>query len=254
MKLRAGYDQTFRYVRQNAHGLAYDVGFHVYQRNDGAFIVGYEVVQEATDCQFGSGAIRLNFEGTREEAEAHVRALLEKMIDNLTDESGERVTRTGERARYRIVEWNDGTDGAIEDLVLRCPELVLGRYVAIASCDSGPYTPTDEEFTAGWSKIGALAVSPLVTEVSQLPMPGFDEWYVYDRFIKFEPHANFVNRLGFSPLNVDDTYTEEFWKQVAKLEPQHVLGSGTPGVFLVTRDKTLFEAVNRTGFCGGSYS
>ncbi|MFC5431008.1 hypothetical protein ACFPTO_19710 [Paraburkholderia denitrificans] len=243
MKFRAGYDQTFRYVRQNAHGLAYDVGFHVYQRDDGTFIFGYEVVQEATDCQFGNGAIRLNFEGTREEAEAHVRAFLEKMIDNLTDESGERVTRTGERAGYRIVEWSDGTDGAIEDLVLRCPELVLGRYVAIASCDSGPYTPTDEEFTAGWSKIGTLAVSPLVKVVSQLPMPGFDEWYVYDRFIKFEPHANFVNRLGFSPLNVDDTYTDEFWRQVAKLEPLHVLGSGTPGVFLVTRDNTLFEAV-----------
>ena len=152
---------------------------------------------------------------------------------------------TGERAGYRIVEWSDGTDGDIEDLVLRCPELVLGRYVAIASCDSGPYTPTDKEFTAGWSKIDRLAVSPLVKVVSQLPMPGFDEWYVYDRFMKFEPHANFVNRLGFSPLNVGDTYTEEFWRQVAKLEPLYVLGAGTPGLFLVTRDITLFEAVTR---------
>ncbi|CAE6824552.1 hypothetical protein [Paraburkholderia haematera] len=245
MKLQAGYDQTFQYVRQNAHGLTYEVGFHIYQRNDGTFIFGYEVVQEATDCRFGNGASRLDFEGTREEAEAHVRALLEKMIDNLTDEGEERVTRTGERAGYRIVEWNDGTDGAIEDLVLCYPELVLGRYVAIASCDSGPYAPTDEEFTAGWSKIGALAVSPLVKVISQLPMPGFDEWYVYDRLLKLEPHANFVNRLGFSPLNVDDTYTEEFWRQVIKLEPLHVLGSGTPGLFLVTRDKTLFEAAAR---------
>ncbi|WP_244138810.1 MULTISPECIES: hypothetical protein [Burkholderia] len=245
MKLQAGYDQTFQYVRQNAHGLAYDVGFHVYQRNDGTFIFGYEVVQEETDCRFGNGASRLDFEGTRIEAEAHVRILLEKMIDNLTDEGGERVTRTGERAGYRIAEWTDGTDGDIEELVLRCPELVLGRHVAIASCDSGPYTPTDEEFMVGWSKFGELAVSPLVKAVSQLPMPGFDEWYVYERLIKFEPHSNFVNRLGFSPLNVDDKYTEEFWRQVAKLEPLHVLGSGTPGSFLVTRDELLFQAAVR---------
>lgn len=245
MKLQANYDHTYQYVRKNARGLTYDIGYQVYQRNDGSFIFGYEVVQEATDCRFGNGASRLEFEGTREEAEAHARALLEKMIDNLTDEGGERVTRTGERAGYRIVEWNDGTDGAIEDLVLRCPELVLGRYVAIASCDSGPYTPTDEEFTAGWSKIGALAVSPLVKVVSQLPMPGFDEWYVYDRLIKFEPHADFVNRLGFSPLNVEDTCTEEFWRQVVKLEPLHVLGSGTPDLFLVTRDELLFQAAIR---------
>lgn len=147
MKLQAGYDQTFRYVRKNARGLTYDVGFHVYRRNDGTFIFGYEVVQEATDCRFGNGASRLDFEGTREEAEAHVRALLEKMIDNLRDEGAQRVTRTGDRAGYQIVEWNDGTDGAIEDLVLRCPGLVLGRHVVIASCDSAmatwPHAPTE---------------------------------------------------------------------------------------------------------------
>ncbi|KUY74078.1 hypothetical protein [Burkholderia sp. RF4-BP95] len=150
--------------------------------------------------------------------------------------------RTGERAGYLIAEWSDGTDGAIEDLVLRCPELVLGRHVAIASCDSGPYMPTDEEFMAGWSTIGKLAVSPLVKAVSQLPMPGFDEWYVYDRLNEYEPHANFVNRLGFSALNFDDEYTEQFWGQVIKFEPLHVLGSGTPGLFLVTRDEVRFRA------------
>lgn len=245
MKLQAGYDRTFQYARHNAQGLIYDVGFHVYQRNDGKFIFGYEVVQAATDCRFGCGASRLDFEGTREDAEAHVRVLLKNKIDNLTDEGSKRVTRTGERAGYWIVEWNDGTDAAIGDLVFGCPELLLGRRVAIASCDSGAYTPTDEECTAGWSQIGALAVSPLVTAVSQLPMPGFDEWYVYDELLRFEAHANFVNRAGFSPLNVDDPYTEKFWEQVVKLEPLHVLGSGTPCLFLVTRDKTAFEAAIR---------
>jgi len=153
--------------------------------------------------------------------------------------------RTGERAGYRIVEWVDGTDGAIEDLVECCPELLFGRYVAIASCDSGPYAPTGEEFTEGWCKFGELAVSPPVKAISELPMPGFDEWYVYDELIKFESHSNFVNRIGFSPLHANDKYTEKFWTQVAKLKPLHVLGSGTAGLFLATRDELLFQAAVR---------
>lgn len=242
MKLQAGYDQTFQYVRQNARGQTYDVGFHVYQRNDGTFIFGYEIVQEATGCRHGSGASRLDFQGARNQAEAHVRTLLERMIDDLKDDGGDMTVRTGERAGYRIVEWSDGADGDIKDLVLCCPELVVGRHIAIASCDSGRYTPTDEEFTAGWSMIDDLAVSPLVNAVSQLPMPGFDEWYVYERPVKVERYARFVNYFGFSPLNLDDTQTEEFWEQVVKLEPLHVLGSGAAGLFLVTRDEALFDA------------
>ncbi|VBB17106.1 hypothetical protein [Burkholderia stabilis] len=245
MKLQAGYERTFQYAQNNEHGFTYDVGFHVYQRSDGTFILGYEVVQAATHCRFGSGARRLDFEGTHEEAYVYARAWLEQMIDNRPDVHGAgwgSVMRTGERAGYRIVEWADGTDGDLQSLVLRCPELVVGRHVAIASCDSGPYTPTVEELAAGWSRIGNLAVSPLVETTSQLPMPGFDEWYVYDRPDSFEPHANFVNRLGFSPLNVDDAYTDAFWRQVVKLAPLHVLGAGTPGLFLVTRDPALFQA------------
>ena len=239
MKLRAGYPRRFHYIGCNARGLAYDVGFHVYQLADGTFILGYEVVEETTNLRFGCGTSRLDFEGTREEAELHARVLLEKMIDDLPVRDS--IMRTSERTGYRIVEWSDGTDGDLKNLVLSCPELVLGRRVAIASCDSGPYRPTNEELAAGWSSTGGLAVSPIVKGVSQLPMPGYDEWYVYDTPIRFEPHANFVNRLGFSALNIDDEYTDAFWRQVVKLASLHVLGSGTPGLFLATRDHALFE-------------
>jgi hypothetical protein len=42
------------------------------------------------------------------------------------------------RGGYWIVEWDDGTDACMDDLTQRCPQLLIGRYVAIASCDSGP--------------------------------------------------------------------------------------------------------------------
>jgi hypothetical protein len=35
------------------------------------------------------------------------------------------------------------------DLLQLCPEVVLGKYIAITSFDSGPLAPTDEE-TGGW--------------------------------------------------------------------------------------------------------
>lgn len=151
--------------------------------------------------------------------------------------------RTGYRAGYWVAEWDDGTDACLDDLTQRCPQLVIGRYVAIASCDSGPYTPTEDEVKAGWRRIGELALRPAVQAVSELPSSGFDEWYVYDRSQEFAPHANFVNRGGFSTLSLEHEPTNTFWDQVTRLEPLHVLGAGSPTLFLVTRDKTLFRAV-----------
>lgn len=154
-----------------------------------------------------------------------------------------RTVRTGYRAGYWVAEWEDGTDACMDDLTQRCPQVVIGRYDAIASCDSGPYTPTGDEFKAGWRRFGALALSPKVRAVAELPTPGFDEWYVYDRNPELTPHANFVNTGGFSVLNSVKEDTNAFWDQVMRLTPLHVLGAGSPTLFLATRDEALFRAV-----------
>jgi hypothetical protein len=154
-----------------------------------------------------------------------------------------RMVRTGYRAGYWIMERDDGTDACMGDLVQHCAQSLVGRYVVIASCDSGSYTPTDDELTAGWRQVGALAISPKVETVSRLPTPGFDEWYVYDRNDEPAPHLNFVNRWGFSVLNSDDEHTAAFWDQITRLAPLHVLGAGCPTLFLVTRDEVLFKAI-----------
>jgi hypothetical protein len=51
-----------------------------------------------------------------------------------------------------------GSQGAYEwlvtderfDLLQLCPEVVLGRYVAVTSIDSSQFVPTDKEAEAGW--------------------------------------------------------------------------------------------------------
>ena len=64
---------------------------------------------------------------------------------------------TGSRSGYQIVEWNKGDDTQIGELTQRWPQLVLSRFVAIASCDSGPYKPGEEEFAVGWTQAGIRA-------------------------------------------------------------------------------------------------
>jgi hypothetical protein len=105
MRLRAGYDQTYQYVRKNARALTYDVGYQIYQRNDGSYIFGYEVVQESSDGWFGSGGSPLQFEGSRQDAEARVRNLIEQRIERLPDEY------ESERFRHR----KETDPGAVTD-------------------------------------------------------------------------------------------------------------------------------------------
>lgn len=84
-KLRSSYDHAYRYVRKNQRALTYDIGYQVYQRNDGSYVYGFEVMQESSDGRFGNGASPLQFEGPRDEAEALVRQLIEQQIERLPE-------------------------------------------------------------------------------------------------------------------------------------------------------------------------
>jgi hypothetical protein len=153
---------------------------------------------------------------------------------------GKQMMQTGTRAGYWVVAWADGFDPSLADLLPNLPELILGRRVAIASCDSGPFKPSEDELVKGWAVQGMQAVSPLIQSVSDLPAPGFDEWYVYEDDVPIEKHAAFVNRFGFSPLDPECQEANEFWEQVRRFQPLHVLGAGTPTMFLVTRDEEAY--------------
>jgi hypothetical protein len=147
-----------------------------------------------------------------------------------------------ERFGYWAIQWSAGWDPSLDDLLQFAPELVLGKRVAITSCDSGPYHPSSDELSAGWRVAGTVAISREIVRVAELPMPGFDEWYVFDTVPNLVPILNHVNRYGFSALDDGDA-TDSFWEQIRTTRPLHILGAGTPNMFFVTRDRDSFERV-----------
>lgn len=150
----------------------------------------------------------------------------------------------GERWGYWAIEWSGAWDPSLSDLLHLAPELVVGKQVAITSCDSGPYVPSEEELRLGWSRCEKTAISRKIAQFTELPTPGFDEWYVYDSAPFNCPKRNHVNRYGFSVFD-EGIETESFWDQIRKLEPLHILGAGTPNMFFGTRDRDSFERVKR---------
>jgi hypothetical protein len=65
------------------------------------------------------------------------------------------------------------------DLLQLCPDVVLGKYIAITSLDSGPLVPTSEENAAGWESRGKIAYSPKIQNGASLPRAEYDEWYIF---------------------------------------------------------------------------
>jgi len=150
------------------------------------------------------------------------------------------------RPGYHVIVWADNFDPSLATLITSFPELILGHRVAIASCDSGPFQVDEEDMAKGWAILGRLAISPRVQSISDLPTPGFDEWYVYESDVPREEHASFVNHHDFSLFDENSKQTENFWKQVERFQPLHVLGAGASTMFLVTRDEAIHKKWQHT--------
>ena len=64
-----------------------------------------------------------------------------------------------------------GSEGSYEwlvtdedfDLLKLCPEIVVGKYVAVTSIDSSQLIPTDKETAAGWQSRARIAYLPSTT-------------------------------------------------------------------------------------------
>jgi hypothetical protein len=150
--------------------------------------------------------------------------------------------RTTERAGYSALQWQDGYDVNLGDVIRQHPELVLGHQVVIAWSDSDRYHLTAAQIAAGWEAVGDLVVSPVITDIAQLPTPGFDEWYVFERMPDRDRLSRFGGAVEFRPFG-EGAEADEFWEQIADLRPVHGLFGGGPGLVVISRDSAVYDGV-----------
>lgn len=156
------------------------------------------------------------------------------------------------------------TEHSFDDLLRLCPEIVLGKYIAISSFDSGCYFPSDEEKAAGWEKPNDIAYSPKVQDALALPRDGWDEWYVFENRVDLGDMSNrhknpfeigvveghvypFVNSDGYGihdPRN--KAVADLFWEQFDWIYPESYISDGASYLTVVTANKELFASVFQT--------
>ena len=57
---------------------------------------------------------------------------------------------------------------------------MLGKHLAVTSCDSGPLQLSDEEKSAAWNHRGGISYSPCIESLDMVPVHDlYDEWYVF---------------------------------------------------------------------------
>ena len=144
------------------------------------------------------------------------------------------------------------------DLLQICPSVVLGKYIAITSLDSGPLVPTDEERAAGWENRGNIAYSPKIQDAASVPRAEYDEWYIFGGPVDLgtshlgknifevpqeQGHVSVFVNYGFALHPPERTSLATlFWPQMTRVRPESYVADNDYLTF-VTANKTLFASV-----------
>jgi hypothetical protein len=175
---------------------------------------------------------------------------------------------TGSHGAYR---WLTTGQHELDTLRRRCPQALVGKYVAVTSLDSGPVALTDAETRAGWQSRNEIAYSPQIQSVEdcrteRLPggeCAGFNEWYVFDSPFDLGAlwHGNvfeaplspgqvstFVNfGAGFALHNPEMAdLVSLFWKQLEWIQPESYIADGDVLLTFASRNKDIFIAVSNS--------
>jgi hypothetical protein len=184
--------------------------------------------------------------------------------------SQHRILMTGPSQSPQPVHFVTGTQGSyhwlsisghsIDDLLRVSPATVLGKYLAVTSCDSGPLPLTEEQKSCGWVYRGGIAYSPRVESLDMVPVHDiYDEWYVFKapadlgairngnifEFPVSPEHLEVFVNFGFvmdAPEMRD--LVSRFWQQLEWIRPEAYIAESDCGFLtLVTGDSGLFAAV-----------
>ena len=163
---------------------------------------------------------------------------------------------------HGVYEWLV-TDHKLDDFLRLCPAVVLGKYAAVTSWDSGSLSLNDVEKSAGWESRKGIAYSPRIQSVGALPMRGgYDEWYLFGSRVDlgelgqgnvFEAPLSpgqvwaFVNYAdGFALHNPSmQGLVALFWRQLEWILPESFISDSDAFLTFVSVDRTLFAAVRQ---------
>lgn len=169
------------------------------------------------------------------------------------------TTVMGSHGAYR---WLTTDQRGLHSFVQRCPQILVSKYIAVTSQDSGPLIVTDEEGLAGWQSRNDIAYSPQMQSVEKIPygaFTGFDEWYVFRSPFDLGQlrHDNalespmtpghvstFVNHFGFALHDPEaQDLLDLFWKQLEWIQPESFIADGALFLTFASRNKELFTSV-----------
>jgi hypothetical protein len=141
-----------------------------------------------------------------------------------------------------------------------CPEIVLGKYVAITSIDSSEFVPTDKETASGWQSRGKIAYSPKIQNAQDIAHDGWDEWYIFDNptdlgsshladnIFEVPQEQGYVSvfvNYGFAlhPPERSERLADLFWQQLVRIQPESYVADNDYLSF-VSMNKALFIRVH----------
>jgi|SRR6185369_9746334 hypothetical protein len=159
----------------------------------------------------------------------------------------------GSQGSYEWLVYDDDFD-----LLELCPEIVLGKYVAVTSIDSGELTPTNEEKAAGWQCRAKIAYSPKIENAEELQREGWDEWYIFNtptdlgtshlaenifEVPQEQGHLSVLVNYGFALYPPERaSLADLFWPQLARIGPESYVANNDYLTF-VSVNKALFASI-----------
>jgi hypothetical protein len=172
---------------------------------------------------------------------------------------------TGSHGAYR---WLTTSQHEFDTLLRRCPQTVVGKYLAVTSLDSGAMALTDAEISDGWQSRNEIAYSPIIQSAENLrtvrfpnDCTRFNEWYVFDFPVDLGGlwHGDNVFDAPMTPrqvhtfVNFDagfDLHNPEvpdlvalFWKQLDWIRPESYIADSDSHLTFVSRNDEMFATV-----------
>jgi hypothetical protein len=174
--------------------------------------------------------------------------------------------QTGQMDKF---QWLESPTFDISEVIKHCPEVLVGKFVVISCCDSGPLQLSPEEIGKGWSQHGELAITSRLTDLFDLPFDNNDEWYVLPEFRVPQIADTFVNYDLFRLSDADqyvqnvissvgdqadvlgakiiaDRIAEQqvvFWHQMRECDAESYIADGHVSFRFVSQNADYFEKV-----------